>query len=198
MKNIIFILSLAFILILLCDCTPVRNTTFRNNRDKSDFEENAVIVENYKPRFVDTTIIKMPDVVPEKLNISKELTELFDSALKDLDQQDFKSARQKFSSIKNTLNDGDSLYFEADFYVVECDVSEAKYDEAKKHLESMLADVRLHDSVLERVLVRLGQIYCAKNDIKKANQYFSRLIDVNPNSIYNKVANCDFLKAVAK
>lgn len=198
MKNILNLLTLCACILLLSDCTPVRNTTFRKGNDNDNKIEVAKNEDYYKERFTDTTIIKMPDVVPEKVTLSKEIGDLFASALEDFDKKDFKSAKQKFNSIKNTVNDADSVSFEANFYIIECMVSENKLLESKKELETMLGDIRIHDSLLERVLVRLGQIHCAFKENKAAVQYFSRLADINPNSIYLKVANCDFLNPASK
>ncbi|MBX3042314.1 MAG: hypothetical protein KIT33_08755 [Candidatus Kapabacteria bacterium] len=192
-----YLIILLITILTVSACTSVRNTTFRNHKAKSDVEQ-AEFVENYAPRFVDTTFIKMPDVVPSKANYSNDLNNLFEEALKDFDAGNFSSAKQKFINIKNTVDNGDELYYESDFYIVECIISENKFDDAEKLLETMLVDKGLPDNILERVLVRLGQINCARNDKKEAAKYFTRLGDINPNSIYLKVANCDFLNGGSK
>ncbi|MBX3042086.1 MAG: hypothetical protein KIT33_11175 [Candidatus Kapabacteria bacterium] len=123
---------------------------------------------------------------------------MFEDALNDFDKKNYVSARQKFNALKNTVSDDDSLYYEADFYLIECTLSENNLNEAKSLLESMLVDIRLPNSVLERVLVRLGQIHCSRNDKKAATMHFTRLADINPNSIYLKIANCDFINNSSK
>lgn len=186
------------LILCLSNCTPVRNTTFNKNKSRSsdDSQNNNKIV--YKPRFVDTTIIKLPDVLPPQLSVTNEISELFNSALKDFDNQDYASATNKFSNIQSTVTEDDSLYYEAEFYLIEIIITENKLDEANNRLELILNSPHIDENLAERVLVRLGQIHCTKNNNKKALTYFSRLHDINPNSIYIKVANCDFLNKRVK
>ncbi|MDX9790979.1 MAG: hypothetical protein RBT61_09145 [Candidatus Kapabacteria bacterium] len=185
--SIIFVAGLIFI-----SCSPVRNTTFRSQSHDKIGAEIATYDDAVEKRFTDTTIIRLPDVLPVKLQVSDELKQLFDSAVEDMDAQRFDSAMKKLTGIKSSLNTDDSLYYESEFYLIECIISMNHLDEALIRLESLLAE-QPNDSILERVLVRLGQIHCAKSNQRKAAMYFTRLADTNPNSIYLKVANCDFL-----
>lgn len=199
-KNIKFVLLFYIFTATLIfqSCSPVRNTTFRNSKNVDNNTENIVEESAHKQRFIDTTLVQLPDVVQSSTHISNEFGELFNSALIDFDNKQFKSAEKKFSSIKSTLNEDDSLYYEAEFYLIECIIAENQILNAKKRLELLFMDKRLSDNLLERVLVRLGQIHCALNDKKNAIVFFSKLENLNPNSIYMKVANCEFLDKRAK
>ena len=55
-------------------------------------------------------------------------------------------------------------------------------------------DPMLTDIVNERVLVRLGQIYCVEKDQQKAEDYFKLLRNTYPESIYIPLADCDVVK----
>ncbi len=200
-----FALSLIFI-----SCNPVRNSTIRfatkDKKNNNESEENnlSLIRDN---RFIDTTIIKLPDIVDKESEseddtqnntYNNEYNKIFKEAVSDLDNNNFELAYQKLNNLKSTLSTNDSLYFECDFYMAECMVSQNKLNDAKKIFDLLETNENAPEVVLEKTLVRLGQIYCQKNDKKTAASYFSKLEMLNPKSIYLKVANCNFLDKRAK
>jgi TolA-binding protein len=96
--------------------------------------------------------------------------------------------------LSQTLDKGDSLYYETLFFVCECNIINENFDEAEMKLIKMYNDKITPKAVYEKVLVRLGQIYCYKNDIKTAKKYFQKVKKEFPNSIYLPFANCDFVR----
>lgn len=207
------IFSIIFVVSLVIACGPVRNSTIKRGKDTSrekikDVETNITptIRDN---RFLDTTYIKLPDITQNNKKVDNnansqdngaytKIIMAFNNALNDLDNQDYTSAYKKFNNLKSTLDDRDSLYFESDFYMAECLISQNKLIDAKKILDNLETKSDTPSAVSEKVFVRLGQIYCQKNDKKSAAQYFSKLEILNPKSIYLPVANCDFLNKGAK
>jgi TolA-binding protein len=216
MKYQLTALILLTILLLTSSCGTVRNSTVRNNRqEKIEDIKNPEPIEIKDNRFTDTTIIKLPDITHSgRTNDNKEISEnsnsdssisgmnefnsAFEIALKEFDNRKFGSAYQKFNNLKSTLTDTDSLYFESDFYMAECLISENKLNEAKKILDLLEVNKNVPDVILEKIFVRLGQIYCQRNDKKTAASYFSKLEMANPKSIYLSVANCNFLNNGSK
>lgn len=154
-------------------------------------------------RFQDTNKIDLPTLVASRDTNSTEINEvqvantqetaiaMFESALQEFDNQQFTECCTKFNSIAGTFLPTDSLYFEAKFYESECKIVDNKVVDAKLLLEALYGDPDIPKSVLERVIVRLGQIQCLLKNPGEAKRYFEELKVKYPNSIYLKVANCD-------
>jgi len=96
-----------------------------------------------------------------------------------------------FSSFAETFAEGDSLKFEAMFYKSECLIIKQDFEDAEKVLSGIAKDKLIPNSVLERTLVRLGQVYCALDRKKDAQAMFSKFRKQFPNSIYEEIANCE-------
>jgi len=47
---------------------------------------------------------------------------------------------------------------------------------------------------MEKVLLRIGQIFCQEKDFDSAEKYFIQLKNKFPNSMFNRLANCNFIK----
>jgi hypothetical protein len=151
--------------------------------------------EKQKPRFSDTTKVV---VSSEAKTIHYGLSRQFDSTVTDFekaqtenDKKKTDSACLKIDSFSETLAAGDSLKYEALFMRSECLIAKDEISEAQKVLTSLMNDKNLPFPILEKVLVRLGQVYCVMNRKNDAEAMFSRLKKQFPGSIYEALANCE-------
>ena len=181
--------------IVLYSCSPVRNRgTIKRGSDKAGIEISADTTANSftnKERFSDTTLIMLPTITAERSN---SLSDDFDIAVRMFDDEKYDEACPKLKTYAETLTQGDSLYYEARFFYSECLLQQNKIAEGKSILMQIENDPMLTDIVNERVLVRLGQIYCVEKDQQKAEDYFKLLRNTYPESIYIPLADCDVVK----
>lgn len=159
----------------------------------------------------DTLIIQLPDVIqpnikPNKIidenpagdkvddgdneSIKKEL----DHAIELYEKNKIDDAQKKLMTILSTLSKENRQYYQARYYLTECSIAKNKTKEAKKELEELYKIETLEDEILEKVILRLGQIACTNKNNEKANEYFDELKDKFPDSELIKLANCNFLK----
>jgi TolA-binding protein len=144
-----------------------------------------------KKRFVDTTEIEYT-ASAELQTIA--LQNQFDNAAKHFDKDDYDKACKEMQQFAETFIKGDSLYFESLFLWSECLIVKDEIKKAEKNLREILADKRVPENVLEKTLVRLGQIYCVEGEKSKAEALFKRLRQQFPKSIYIPLANCEAVK----
>jgi TolA-binding protein len=133
----------------------------------------------------------LPAVTAEKI---EEFSDDFRKAVRDFDNEEYSKACPKFKSFSETFSPGDSLYYEANFFYSECLIQDNKIKEGKALLKMIENDKLLTDIVRERVLVRLGQIYCLENNETQAQEYFRTLRNDYPKSIYIPLADCSVVK----
>jgi TolA-binding protein len=193
-----------------------------NQEDTSETEVN-IAKKNKPARFQDTTFIEIPPVTPPKdfyknnqsdmksgdnslkaqtfneneieLNInSQSINNEFDAAIKLFDSQKFDEACSKFAFFESTLRDKDSLTYETKYYLAECNIAKNNFIPAINILDGLYENKNIPDNLLEKVIVRLGQIQCAQKKYAIADKFFMELKNRYPESIYNNVANCDFIK----
>jgi TolA-binding protein len=189
------LITILLSLILLNACTPVRNhsgarkpKSMRESSQKTDTTAKAEVI---KERFSDTTLIVLPTVTAEK---RKGYSDDFSAAVKEFDDENYKQACPKFRSFAETFSPGDSLYYEAQFFYSECLIQENKIEQGKTILQKIENDDQLTDIVRERVLVRMGQIYCLEDKEEKAEEYFRTLRNDYPRSLYIPLADCSVVK----
>jgi TolA-binding protein len=127
-------------------------------------------------------------------NNSKAIINEFDAAVKLFDNQKFDAAFKKFSFFESTLREKDSLTYETKYYLAECNIAKNKFPPAVNYLDGLYKNKNTPNSLLEKVIVRLGQIQCAQKKYSDAEKYFKELKSRYPESAYNDVANCDFIK----
>lgn len=159
----------------------------------------------------DTLVIQLPDVVqtnvkPNKIidknpagdkvddgdneSIKKEL----DAAIILYENNKIDDAQKKLMTILSTLSKENRQYYQARYYLTECSIAKNRTKEAKKELEELYKIETLEDDILEKVILRLGQIACINKNIEKANEYFEELKDRFPESELINLANCNFIK----
>ncbi len=88
----------------------------------------------------------------------------------------------------------DSLYYEAKFYEAECAIQHQDFADALQKLLRLNARPALPPTLHQKVLVRIGQLHCVLNHPQVAEQYFTQLKTLYPNSPFLRLANCDFLR----
>ncbi len=182
------------------------STTGNNNKElKKTYTENS--------RFLDTNIVQLPTIIAieqtkkettaakdsqENSNADYEMELLFNEAIKEFDNEDYKSSCPKFQSIVGTYLSTDSIYYEAKYYSNECLIVQNQINAAKLGLEKMYFDSKTPSEILERVIVRLGQINCLLKKDNIAQKYFDELKTRFPKSIYLKVASCEYINSFKK
>ncbi len=139
-------------------------------------------------RFSDTTIIALNT---ETTQTSLEIVKQFDAAIEKFDNELYSAACPEFSALAGTFNGTDSLYFEAMFYICECLLVNDKLDEAEIKLIELASNPDCPSTIIEKALLRIGHIYCAKGNTKQANYYFDQLKRLNSESIMIPFAECD-------
>lgn len=156
----------------------------QNKKTTANEEELAALSKRYS----DTTIVELSSQFTEK---SLEIVKKFDSAIERFDNELYKEACPEFSALAGTFNRQDSLYFEAEFYICECLIVNEKLDEAEGRLLELASDLYCTAVILEKSLLRIGHIYCAKGNVVKANYYFDQLKRMNSDSFLIPYANCE-------
>ena len=144
-----------------------------------------------KSRFSDTTII---NVIPVVASNHDDLGTEFRALVNDFNSSDEKSACNKFGIISETLEKGDSLWYETQFYLCECQIINEEFFDAEKNLKRLLNDYDSPQIVIEKTLVRLGQLYCYLDKKDDAQRIFRRLKKDFPESKYLVLANCDVVQ----
>ena len=205
--KLIWFLIIPF-LVLVIACSSVRtNTSARKQippkslttkkQDKKIQEQPKSTVKS-KSRFTDTAnVVVKPNIRTTNISINSQLDSSifnYEKGNEDGDSEKMDKACLEINSFAETFAEGDSLKYEALFYKCECLIYKVKYYEAAKELLEIITDKRLPKSVLERALIRLGQVYCAMNKGKEASDTFAKFNRLFPNSIYKEFANCESLR----
>lgn len=129
----------------------------------------------------------------ESLPVSNALSieAAFDSALEDFDRGEYDDACVQFRSIVETLPPDDSLAYEARFMETECSIVNNRLTPALSALLALSLDPNTPVSVMEKVLVRKGQVQCLLKEFKNAEETFRLFRNRFPESVYIPLANCD-------
>lgn len=118
------------------------------------------------------------------------LSEIFESAIEKFDRKDFKNACNDFKLLMNTLEKDDSLQIEASFFYAECLIEFNDFYVAEILLNDLKQTRNKPESIDQKVLVRLGQLYCILNAIDRAYMIFEEFNTKYPDSIYKPLAKC--------
>ncbi len=168
-----------------------QGTKRRTIRTRTSAGEVELPMLGYYDKFYDTTVIKLPTAYAQT---GESIAGQFDRAYREYENENYQSSCDKFRTFAETFAKGDSLQFEALFLHSECLLLENKLSQAENVLLSLLPDAKLPKSILQKVLVRLGQVYCVMDKEKSAEMYFSRLRKEFPQSPYIKIADCSAVK----
>jgi len=184
----------------------INSASINDSTNKSE----KIVSDNQK-QVGDTLMIQLPDVV-ENSNSSnndkdsnpagskvddgdnESIQNELELAVDLYEQNKIDKAQEKLVAILSTLSKENRQYYQARYYLSECDISKNKLKVAKKNLEELFNTETLEDEILEKVILRLGQIECFNKNNEKANEYFEELKDRFPRSELIKLANCDFAK----
>ena len=166
--------------------------TYNENSNK----ESNFLSDYDDLRFSDTTYIDLGSTMPnrfdesiiDKINMKKS----FENALELFDKEKYDEAENKFSYVVGTSLPSEIEAQEAMFHIAECMIGKMNYLDALNELLS-LEKLELDDTIKEKILVRIGQIQCVRNNRNDAKKYFDMLREFNPESIYLNVADCNKL-----
>jgi TolA-binding protein len=199
MKKIIFIIFVVNFLAFISCSTPrgartksssKTSTRVAGKRGKAPEKEKPKQNEGYL-EFSDTTIIELK---PEEAKYLTPLEREFIKYVEAFNKEEYDKACSKMQTYAETFAVGDSLKYEAEFYTCECLIFKTDIDQAEEKLLELIKNPHINDHIRQKALVRLGQVYCYKDDKENAKKYFDLLATQFPNSIYLKVANCDLVK----
>ena len=165
-----------------------KRKTIRTRTSKGDVDLPML---GYYDKFYDTTVIKLPTAYAQT---GESIGGQFDRAYREYENENYQSSCEKFRTFAETFAKGDSLQFEALFLHSECLLLENKLPQAENVLLSLLPDAKLPKSILQKVLVRLGQVYCVMDKEQTAEMYFARLRKEFPQSPYIRIADCSAVK----
>lgn len=183
------------------------------NALKADNINNSqeIKINENQTQIGDTLIIQLPDVVQPNMKPNKVFDENpagdkiddgdnetikneLESAIDLYENNKIDAAQKKLITILSTLSKENRQYYQAKYYLTECSISKNKTKEAQKELEDLYKIETLEDDILEKVILRLGQIACINKNTEKANEYFEELKDKFPDSELINLANCNFVK----
>ncbi|MCL5990534.1 MAG: tetratricopeptide repeat protein [Bacteroidetes bacterium] len=175
---------------------PQKSLTLKKTDTK--IQEQIKPVTKPKSRFTDTTkVVIKPNIRTTHVSINSQLDTAivnFEKASEEQDVEKLDEACLEIKSFGETFAEGDSLKFEAMFYKSECLILKQDFEEAEKVLSDIAKDKLVPNSVLEKSLVRLGQVYCALDRKKDAQSMFSKFRKKFPDSIYKEIANCEAIR----
>ena len=166
---------------------------------QKDGKNNVSSADESKPifkRFSDTTFIYLGEYIVPK-NDNKETSTIsteLERAIEQFESGETAKACQEISKILTNLSKDSEDYPEAFFYASECYIAKNKFEPSKKILLELLGRKDVDDPLMERLYVRLGQIYCVEGDKDEAMKYFKRLKIEYPKSQYISVANCSVVE----
>ncbi len=191
-------------ILLVYACSPVRTrfpmvTNLTDTTSKNKIEKNNKIIDKepipHQKKDVLLVENKNSNInnsgQNDKIEYYDFLSKIFESALEKFDRKDFKSASNDFKLLMNTLEQGDSLQLESSFFYAECLIEFSDYSVAEILLNDLRNINNKPESISEKVLVRLGQLYCILNATERSLKIFEEFNQKYPHSIYKPLAKCD-------
>ncbi len=119
---------------------------------------------------------------------------LLEEAIQLIEQYQTDAGCDKLQAFLSRYPIQDSAYYEAKYYEAECMIQHQRFAQALTALRNLNAVPHLPSQIHQKVLVRIGQLYCVLKQPAKAEQYFTQLKTLYPNSPFRRLANCDFLR----
>jgi len=164
---------------------PISATADVKNIDnKSNISQKS---DKPKHRFSDTTYIYLSKMEMPASTSSSD----FLKAVQIYEAGDYETSCKMFNDMKSQYSEGDSLYFDVLFYSSECMIIEDDLYGAESILKELLVNPEVSSTIRQKVLVRLGQVYCVLGNKEMANTLFKKLKQEYPNSVYLPLANCE-------
>ncbi len=188
------------------NATTVAAPTSKNKNQKSNqLEKRKLALKDItveEERFIDTTYYFLamengkttvgthtgifPSAGQEPTNA--EFIQMFNKSIEEAESTDnYNCAVFKYFADKFTFSD--SLRQEANFQLAECNINNNNLHNALELLETLTTE-KMNKAVAPKILVRIGQVYCAIGDNAQAEKYFKRLKKEYPKSIFNQIADC--------
>ena len=195
-KNILILVLTVFI---INSCTSVKTRTVKLSKtldQQSKSEETELQIEEkkskslYKNRFEDTTIVKIEGEPLE----SNETSDKFNKALQLFDDGNFKESYSILNEMAKSIETPNQKYYEIQFYISECKIQFSENNDAEEILKKLTENSSVNQNILEKAIVRLGQLYCIMDKKEQANSYFQRLKREFPKSQYLHFADCNIIK----
>ncbi len=118
----------------------------------------------------------------------------FSMALTAFDAGNYASAQKAFETLARTLPSNDSLKYEADFMTAEAQLMQTEYDSGMQRLQSLLRSPATPPGIIERALLRQGQVYCLQGNDAKAQESFKQFRQRFPRSRYARLADCSAVR----
>lgn len=168
-----------------------RSKTALVSKKDTQGKSSAAGKSSANDRFSDTTVIYLQASPVKKSN---NLVNQFEVASTEFDNEKFTSACPQFRLLSETFAKDDSLRYESLFFLSECLILENKLNPAQAILDDLYKNSLVPSSVMEKVIVRLGQLHCVSGKKQKATEMFNILRRRYPSSIYLPLANCDVIK----
>lgn len=199
MKRLLCIIFMINILAFFSCSTPRGTRTKSSNKALTKISgKKGKVQEKEKTKqkevffeFSDTTIIELK---PEEAKYLTPLEREFIKYVDAFNNEEYDKVCDKIMIFAETFANEDSLKFESEFYTCECLIYKNEIDQAEITLLELINNPLINNHILQKALVRLGQVYCYKNDKENASKYFEKLKREFPNSIYLKLANCEMVK----
>ncbi len=136
-----------------------------------------------------------PGVTDEEFGTGGDPLELdYAFALDEFDDGNYDKACAEFELLSGTLPARDPLRYESLFMLAECAAVRDQLVTAVRLLESLYNDAAAPPAVSEKVLVRLGQLYCVLGDDARAEQLFDLFRSTYPASTYLSLADCSSVR----
>jgi TolA-binding protein len=164
---------------------PITTTNDVKNIDNKD----NISQQNVKPkqRFSDTTYIYL-----SKMNKTSGISNVeYIKAVQIYEAGNYDKSCEMFVNMKNQYTKSDTTFYNVLFYCSECKIIEEDLYEAESILKELLVDPQTPNSTRQKVLVRLGQVYCVLGNKEMASTLFKKLRQEFPNSVYLPLANCE-------
>ena len=174
---------------------PQLGSVVESNQVKKD-----TVVIDYRPKRQPTSQTEEvpapgPGISDEEFGTGGDPLELeYAFALDKFDKGNFDEACTEFELLSGTLPARDPLRYEALFMLAECAAVRDQLVTGVRLLESLNADAATPPAVAEKVMVRLGQLYCVLGDDAQAEQLFDLFRSTYPSSAYLPLADCSSVR----
>jgi hypothetical protein len=184
-----FFLCLLSISLFGC-ISPVRHEIFLPASQlpaEAQTEEAALLKPAETERFKDTVVVNTG--IPDN-DLTKQMTQA-DELFK---KKKIRQACDLYEQVSQTVAEGDSLDYEVRFMISECSSENQDFEKSLKILQALSSSEGIPDNVLEKTLVRLGQVNCVLEKKTSAAEAFTLLKKRFPKSVYLQLATCDSVK----